>query len=104
MSMRKRSKAKQQSLWVANQQLVAPPGHPFYKKLNELLTQEGFDAFVEETSQRFYDEKLGRPSIAPGVYFRMLLIGYFESLDSERLIAWRCADSLVLREFLGYGL
>jgi transposase len=83
--------------------LARSPGHPFYQRLNELLGRHGFDPYVESRCEKFYAERMGRPSIPPGVYFRMLLVGFFEGLDSERAIAWRCADSLSLREFLGYG-
>jgi transposase len=79
------------------------PGHPFYRKLNQLLATHGFDAFVEGVCEKFYHDSLGRPSIPPGIYFRMLLMGYFEGIDSERGIAWRCADSRTLSGFLGYG-
>ena len=79
-------------------------GHPFYERLNELLEEAGFDALVEERCRKFYAAKMGRPSLAPGVYFRLLLIGYFEGLDSERGMAWRAADSLGLRRFLRIGL
>ncbi|MEK7784343.1 MAG: transposase, partial [Chloroflexota bacterium] len=76
------------------------PGHPFYERLNEILDQGGFDAFCESQCKKFYAQVLGRPSVAPGRYFRMLIIGYFEKLDSERGIEWRCQDSLSLRAFL----
>jgi transposase len=79
-------------------------GHPFYERLNGVLSEHGFDAFVEEVCESQYAEKIGRPSIPPAAYFRMLLVGYFEGIDSERGIAWRCADSLALRGFLGYEL
>ena len=102
MAMGKRRTERQQALWIATGDLPPAPGHPFYSKLNELLAQHGFDAFVEGVCQKFYHEELGRPSIPPGVYFRMLLIGYFEGIDSERGIAWRSDDSRTLREFLGY--
>jgi transposase len=95
-----RRQEKQQGFWIATQDLPSSPGHPFYQQLNKLLDQAGFDGFCEEQCERFYAEKMGRPSIRPGVYFRMLMIGYFEKLDSERQIAWRCADSLSLRSFL----
>jgi transposase len=104
MSMSKRPIQRQQELWIHTAEIVTPAGHPFYRRLNELLQKHGFDPFVESRCARFYAERLGRPSIPPGVYFRMLLIGYFEGIDSERGIAWRCADSLSLRQFLGYGL
>ena len=104
MAMKKRKQQSQQELWIATADVAALPGHPFYRRLNKLFRDEGFDTFVEELCLKFYADKLGRPSIPPGVYFRMLLIGYFEGIDSERGIAWRCADSLALREFLGYRL
>ena len=104
MSMRKRPGQRQQDLWVPTAKMPQAPGHPFYRRLNQLLARHGFDPFVEGLCQKFYHDSLGRPSIPPGVYFRMLLIGYFEGIDSERGIAWRCADSRTLSEFLGYGL
>ena len=104
MSMKKRNTQRQQELWIAADAIVTSPGHPFYKRLNELLADHGFDTFVEAACGKFYAEGKGRRSIPPGVYFRMLLIGYFEGVDSERGIAWRCADSLGLREFLGCSL
>ncbi|HID54107.1 MAG TPA: transposase, partial [Anaerolineae bacterium] len=75
-------------------EVVRFAGHPFYEKLNEVLGKEGFDEFVEDLCERFYAGRQGRPSVPPGVYFRMLMIGYFEGLDSERSIAWRVSDSL----------
>ena len=104
MAMGKRAEEQQAELWLATTEMVEAPGHPFYRKLNEVLAGHGFDPFTEELCQKFYHQELGRPGIPPGVYFRMLLIGYFEGLDSERGIAWRCADSLTLRDFLGYPL
>lgn len=103
MAMGRRKKGQRQ-LFVDSGSLPTAPGHPFYKKLNQVLGKHGFDEFVEAISGKFYAEKVGRPSIPPGVYFRMMLIGYFEKLDSERGIAWRCKDSLGLRGFLGYEL
>ena len=103
--MGKRSKReRQEELWIAKRDIVATPGHVFYDRLNELLGRHRFDERVEHLCRRFYQGPYGRPSIAPGVYFRMMLVGYFEGLDSERGIAWRVADSLSLRNFLGYGL
>ena len=102
MAMGKRKTERQQELWIAATDLPEAPGHPFYRKLNGLLDEHGFDPFVEELCQEFYHDELGRPSVPPGVYFRMLLIGYFEGIDSERGIAWRCDDSRTLRDFLGY--
>jgi len=83
--------------------LPRSPGHPFYQRLNQVLGQYGFDAFVRENCAKFYAEN-GRPSVPPEVYFRMLMIGYFEGIPSERGIAWRCSDSLSLRDFLGYAI
>ena len=103
MAMGKR-KSEQAPLWIPTTELPVSPGHPFYRRLNEILDAAGFDRFVEEQCQPFYAPVMGRPSLAPGRYFRLLLIGYFEGLDSERGIAWRAADSLAVRQFLGLGL
>ena len=103
MAMGKR-REKQRPLWLETDSLVRPPGHPFYEELRKLLRDEGFDGFVEEACRRFYTEPKGRPSLVPGIYFRMLLIGFFEDINSERALAWRVADSITLREFLGYEL
>ena len=99
----KRDREQQEELFYATEQVEAP-GHPFYEELNRVLEQAGFDAFCERTCAKFYHSKLGRPSLAPGVYFRALLIGFFEGIGSERGIAWRVSDSLSLRRFLKYGL
>src|ERR1022692_2649118 len=105
MAMSKRSGGeKQEDIWIVHTELAVAPGHPFYKRLNELLEGAGFDEWVEGLCARFYHARLGRPSLRPGIYFRALLIGYFEGIDSERGIAWRLADSLALRRFLGIGL
>lgn len=104
MAMGRRSRESQNVLWVEAGELGRSPGHPFYERLNRILATAGFDEFVESECSKFYAERMGRPSLAPAVYFRLLLIGYFEGIDSERGIAWRVADSLTLREFLGYGL
>jgi len=103
MGVGKRQGHRQEELWIPAVQMPQAPGHPFYQRLNRLLAQHGFDRFVEGVCEKFYHDSLGRPSIPPGVYFRMLLIGYFEGLDGERGIAWRCADSRALSSFLGYG-
>jgi transposase len=103
MAMGKR-KSEQAPLWIPTTELPVSPGHPFYRRLNEILDAAGFDRFVEEHCRPFYAPVMGRPSLAPGRYFRLLLIGYFEGLDSERGIAWRAADSLAVRQFLGLGL
>ena len=104
MSMGRRSKGRQDSLWISSDALASSPGHPFYEKLERILKSEGFDGYAEKLCARHYAKKQGRPSIPPGVYFRMLMVGYFERIDSERGIAWRCADSMSLRRFLGLGL
>ena len=103
MSMRRKRKEQQPELWIATSDLARTPGHPFYERINAVLAEARFDDFVEKRCARFYNEG-GRPSIPPGVYVRMLLVGFFEGLDSERGIAWRCADSLSLRTFLGYSV
>jgi transposase len=103
MSM-KRREPEQSGMWVATHKLPRSPGHVFYEKLNEVLAKGGFDHFVEELCEPYYADGEGRPSIQPGVYFRMLFVGYFEGLSSQRGIAWRCADSLSLRSFLGVAL
>ena len=99
----RKKRERQEGLWYGGE-LPAAPGHPFYKRLNELLDQAGFDGFCESHCTSFYHDKLGRPSLAPGLYFRIMMIGFFEGLDSERGIAWRLADSLTLRQFLSIGL
>ena len=98
-----KDRARTPGLWVATNALPRTGGHPFYQRLNQVLDQHGFDAFVEAQCATFY-APIGRPSLLPGTYFRLLMIGYFEGIDSERGIAWRTADSLALRGFLGLGL
>jgi transposase len=95
---------EQQEMWVATTSLPKSEGHVFYRKLNRLLAEADFDRTVENLCEPHYHTQIGRPSIPPGVYFRMLLIGYFEGIGSQRGIAWRCGDSLSLREFLGVPL
>src|SRR5260370_31151163 len=106
MAMGKRKQARQESLFITADQLPRSQGHPFYTQLNQLLGQAGFDPWLESRCQPYYHqgERRGQPSVPPGVYFRMLLVGYFEGIGSQRGIAWRCADSLSLREFLGIPL
>jgi transposase len=101
---RREDQQKQEPLWIAHTELASAPGHPFYEKLSELLEAERFDSFVEGLSAKFYADKYGRPSLLPGIYSRSLLIGYFEGIEAERGIAWRVADSLGLRRFLGIAL
>jgi transposase len=95
-----RRRGEQQAMWVATTDVARSPGHPFYDALNRLLRDADFDRRVEALCAPHY-AKSGRPSVPPGVYYRMLFIGYFEGIDSQRGIAWRCADSLSLRDFLG---
>ena len=87
-----RDDGSQQAMWVATADLPQGGGHPLYERLNQILNAAGFDAFVEQLCAPFY-ARMGRPSLAPGRYVRLLLVGYFEGLDSERAIAWRAADS-----------
>jgi transposase len=100
----RKQRQRQERLWVTHAELATGPGHPFYTRLNELLDKEKFDEFAEAECGQFYAESNGRPSLPPGTYFRLLLIGYFEGIDSERGIGWRTADSLGLRQFLRIGL
>jgi len=97
---RQKKQQAQQQFWIPTRAIPKSPGHPLYERLNQILEKDGFDDFVEESCAQFYAEKIGRPSLAPGIYFRLLMIGYFEGIDSERGIAWRVADSISLRAFL----
>src|SRR3989441_2572775 len=101
---RREQQQRQEEFWIAHTELLRTAAHPFYEQPNRLLEVRGFDELVEQQCVRFYGERMGRPSLAPGRSFRLLLIGYFEGIDSERGIAWRAADSLALRSFLGAGL
>ena len=100
----RKDRERQEDLWVAYADMAVGPGHPFYVRLNEVLDGEGFDAFAEKLCAPFYAEKMGRPGLTPGIYFRSLMIGFFEDIESERGIAWRLKDSLSLRSFLGIAL
>ena len=104
MAMGKRDTEQQQDLFITHDMLPRSPGHVFYRKLNQLLAEGGFDRWVEALCEPHYCKGQGRPSVPPGVYFRMLLVGYFEGINSQRGMAWRCSDSLSLREFLGIPL
>ena len=104
MSMGKREDERQSDLWLVTSDLAQSPGHPFYERLNAVLREAEFDPRTEALCEPYYVKGKGRPGIPPGVYFRMQLVGYFEGISSERGIAWRCADSLALRAFLGYAL
>ena len=99
----RRRRQRQEELWYRGD-LAEAPGHPFYRRLNEVFDHAEFDEFCEARCRRFYHQKLGRPSLAPGMYFRVMLIGFFEGIESERGIVWRVADSLCLRQFLQIGL
>jgi transposase len=101
---RKKDREKQQDLWVASSEMITTPGHLFYERLNTVLNAEKFDQRIEAICRKYYKSSSGRPSMTPGTYFRMLLLGYFEGIESERGMAWRAADSLSFREFLGYDL
>lgn len=101
MALGRRPMSHQGELFVTSADLPRSAGHPFYDRLNRLLADHGFDRFAEDLCRPHYADGQGRPGIPPGVYFRMLLVGYFEGIDSQRGIAWRCADSLALRSFLG---
>lgn len=94
----------QEELWIPTCTLARPANHPFYQRLSQLLAEHDFDRFVEGQCRRFYAAVMGRPGLAPGIYFRLLLVGYFEGIDSERGIAWRAGDSLSIREFVGIPL
>jgi transposase len=91
-------------MWVTATDLPTAASHPFYRRLNQLLLEHGLDDFVEAQCAGFYAETMGRPGLPPGIYFQLLLIGHFEGIDAERGIAWRAADSLALRDFIGVGL
>jgi len=99
----RKQRERQEGLWYGGE-LPTGPGHPFYSRLNALLEKADFDRFCEKSCAGFYHSRLGRPSLPPGMYFRTMMIGFFEGIDSERGIAWRLADSLTLREFLSIGL
>jgi transposase len=104
MAMGKRKRDRQPTMWVATTDLPTAASHPFYARLNQLLADQRFDDFAETACQAFYADRVGRPGLPPGLYFRLLFVGYFEGLDSERGIAWRAADSLTVRDFVGLAL
>jgi transposase len=104
MAMGKRKTEAQPPLFIVTEDLPQSAGHPYYEAVNRLLAAHGFDPWVEEVCQSFYAPTMGRPSLAPGIYFRCLMVGYLEGIGSERGIAWRVADSLSLRRFLGVPL
>src|SRR3954462_13325200 len=94
----------QPPLWIAASDLPTSPGHPFYTRLNAVMDADDFDRFAEDQCRAFYAQGRGRPGLPPGQYFRLLLVGYFEGIDSERGIAWRAADSLAVRRFVRLAL
>ena len=100
----RKDQEQQEEMWIPQASLAKGASHLFYQRLNQLREESRFDEFVEGRCRQFYAAKRGRPSLAPGVYFRLLLIGYFEGIDSERGMAWRAQDSLALRRFLRVGL
>ena len=100
----RQGRERQEDLWIASQDVVLTPAHAFYDQLNKILDDHHFDRCVERLCRRYYKGRLGRPSVTPGVYFRALLLGYFEGIESERGIAWRLADSLSLRKFIAYAV
>ena len=102
MSMGRRGQQQQGRMWIESASVTQGPSHPFYERLNGILDKHDCDKMIEGLCAQFYADTIGRPSMPPGVYFRLLLVGYFEGIDSERGIAWRVADSLALRRFLGY--
>ena len=103
MALGKRKTQQQERIWIEASSLRRPASHPFYERLNQVLDEKKFDEFSEQQCSKFYAEGTGRPGLAPGIYFRLLLIGYFEGIDSERGIAWRVSDSLSIRSFLAIG-
>jgi len=103
MAMGRRKAERQAALFLPAGELPKSPGHPFYQALNRLLAEADFDRWAEDRCRAYYSttETRGQPSLPPGVYFRMLFVGYYEGIGSQRGIAWRCADSFSIREFLG---
>jgi transposase len=100
----RQGRQRTEDLWIPTSELPKPAGHPFYERVNKILEEQDFDSFVEDKCRRFYAAERGRPGLVPGIYFRLLLVGYFEGIDSERGIAWRTEDSLSVRCFLAIGL
>jgi transposase len=101
---RRRQRVRQEGLWTPTASLPVGAGHPFYQRLNQILDEKKFDEYVEDLCQRFYADEVGRPGLAPGIYFRLLMVGYFEGIDSERGIGWRASDSLSIRLFVRVAL
>src|SRR6202140_5086838 len=101
---RRKKRVRQEGLWTPTAALPAGASHPFYERLNGLLEEHDFDSFVEDKCRGFYATERGRPGLVPGIYFRLLMVGYFEGIDSERGIAWRASDSLSIRSFVRIAL
>src|SRR5580700_7611136 len=105
MAMGRRNKrARQERLWTPTTALPVGASHPFYQRLNRILDEKKFDEYVETICEDFYAGEVGRPGLSPGIYFRLLMVGYFEGIDSERGIAWRAGDSLSIRSFVRIAL
>lgn len=98
------TRERQDELWVPTSALPRGGAHPFYDRVNAILSDNDLGAFVEWACRKFYPDQVGRPSLAPAIYFRLLMIGYFEGIDSERGIAWRLAASLALRRFASFTI
>ena len=101
---RRRKRVRQEGLWTPTAALPVSASHPFYQRLNQILDEKKFDEYVETLCTDFYAGEVGRPGLAPGIYFRLLMVGYFEGIDSERGIAWRASDSLSIRSFVRIAL
>src|SRR6201982_904052 len=101
---RRKKRVRQEGLWIATAALPVSASHPFYQRLNQILDEKKFDEYVEAICEDFYAGEVGRPGLAPGIYFRLLMVGYFEGIDSERGIAWRAGDSLSVRHFVRIGI
>ncbi len=101
---RRKKRVRQEGLWTPTAALPIGASHPFYQRLNQILDEKKFDEYVETTCEDFYAGEVGRPGLSPGIYFRLLMVGYFEGIDSERGIAWRASDSLSIRSFVRIAL
>src|SRR5216683_5230531 len=97
---RRKKRVRQEGLWMPTAALPVGASHPFYQRLNQILDDKKFDEYVETICEEFYAGEVGRPGLSPGIYFRLLMVGYFEGIDSERGMAWRASDSLSIRSFL----
>jgi transposase len=101
---RRKKRMRQEGLWTPTAALPVSASHPFYQGLNQILDENKFDEYVETICEEFYAGEVGRPGLSPGMYFRLLMVGYFEGIDSERGIAWRASDSLSIRSFVRIAL